>query len=328
MKPASPWQPMEIPPDITAQGFLIGTSGYYYDDWIGIFNPPKVRARCNVPLQKRDMLELLPVPLQTENPETENSDEDKGDQDRLRFYQKYFSFVEINNTFYREPLIEHFMDMERRSKASMKYSVKVHKSLSHDTTNNMEFGRDLMRKHIYAVSPLVETGRFFSFLIQLPDYAYRTRKKLDYLLACASEAVKMRIDVHIELRHISWHEASVLQELKNNGVGVCNTEIPLKERAFPLKAYATTDKGYIRYSGLNFEHWDPAYKPVSAKEKLAARNARYDYEYSDEELLEREAGQLTLHKKTTTVAIAFNNHYKAKAVGNAIKNIKMLKSEG
>ena len=140
---------MEVPPDITAQGFLIGTSGYYYDDWIGIFNPPKVRARCNVPLQKRDMLELLPVPLQTENPETENSDEDKGDQDRLRFYQKYFSFVEINNTFYREPLIEHFMDMERRSKASMKYSVKVHKSLSHDTTDNMEFGRDLMRKHIY-----------------------------------------------------------------------------------------------------------------------------------------------------------------------------------
>jgi Uncharacterized conserved protein len=311
MKPASPWQPMETPPDIVPEGFLIGTSGYYYDDWIGIFNPPKVRARRAVPLQKPDT--------------PENSDENINDQDRLRFYQKYFSFVEINNTFYREPLLEHFMDMERRSKESMKYSVKVHKGLSHDTTNNLESGRDLMRKHIYAVSPLIETGRFFSFLIQLPDYAYRSRKKLDFLLACASEAVRMRIDVHVELRHISWHDAGVLQEFKNSGIGVCNTEIPLIEHAFPLKSYATTDKGYIRYSGLNIEQWYPKNKPVSARKKLDARNARYNYEYSDEELLSRVKGQCTLHKKTTSVAIAFNNHFQAKAIRNAIKNIKMLK---
>ena len=296
---------MEIPPDITSQGFLVGTSGYYYDDWIGVFNPPKItRAKA-----------------------AGISDEDMADQDRLRFYQKYFSFVEINNTFYREPFLEHFLDMERRSKPSMKYSVKVHKSLSHDTTNNMEFGRDLMRKHLYAVSPLIETGRFFSFLFQLPDYAYRSRKKLDYLLACANEAVRMRIDVHIEFRHISWHDANVLQELKNNGVGICNTEIPLIERAFPLKAYATTDKGYIRYSGLNFAHWNPVLKPTNSKEKLAARNSRYDYEYSDEELLSRVKGQVTLLKKTSGVAIAFNNHYSAKAVRNAIKNIKMLREK-
>ena len=319
MNIAIPWHPMEIPPDIAPQGFLIGTSGYYYDDWIGIFNPPRVRARRAAPLQ-------LEHP-EIEHPETEYPEEDMADQDRLKFYQKYFSFVEINNTFYREPLIEHFMDMERRSKASMKYSVKVHKSLSHDTTNNMVFGQDFMRKHLYAVSPLVETGRFFSFLIQLPDYAYRTRKKLDFLLACASEAVRMRIDVHVEFRHISWHEAGVLQELKNNGVGVCNTEIPLKEYAFPLKSYATTDKGYIRYSGLNYEHWYPERKPVSAKEKLAGRNARYNYEYSDEELLSRAKGQLALHKKTTSVAVAFNNHFQAKAIRNSIKNIKLLKEK-
>jgi hypothetical protein len=46
-----------------------------------------------------------------------------------------------------------------------------------------------MRGHIYAVSPLVETGRFFSFLIQLPDFMIRSQKKLDYLLAVAVEDV-------------------------------------------------------------------------------------------------------------------------------------------
>jgi uncharacterized protein YecE (DUF72 family) len=299
------WQPMEIPPDITPQGFYIGTSGYYYDDWLGIFNPNKItRAKA----------EGL-------------SEQDKIDQDRLQFYQKYFSFVEINNTFYREPLLEHFLDIERRSKESMKYAIKVYKDISHTRENDVEKGKEQMRRHITAVSPLIETGRFFSFLIQLEDHVFRSRQKLDYLLAVASEAVRQRIDVHIEFRHRSWHDENVLTALKNSGVGICNTEIPALGHAFPLKAYATTDKGYIRYSGLNIENWYPGQKPVSAKEKLASRNARYNYEYSDEELLKRSEGQLTLHKKTTCVAIAFNNHFQAKAIKNSIKNIKLLKQK-
>ncbi|MDD5674140.1 MAG: DUF72 domain-containing protein [Chitinivibrionales bacterium] len=282
----------------------MGTSGYYYDDWIGIFNPPKLTAAQAAAA----------------------SDQQKADQDRLRFYQHYFSFVEINNTFYQPPSMAHFLDMEKRSKESMLYSVKVHKDISHTKTDDATAGKDLMQKHIYAVSPLIETGRFFSFLIQLEDHVYRSQKKLDYLLAVAAEAVAMRIDVHIEFRHISWHNADVLQALKNSGVGICNTEIPAVEHAFPLKAYATSDKGYVRYSGRNVEAWYPKSKPTTAKEKLAARNARYDYGYSEKELEEHTAGQLSLHKKCAAVAIAYNNHYQAKAVKNSIKNIEMLKS--
>ena len=296
---------MEIPPDITVQGFYVGTSGYYYDDWLGVFNPNKITKA------KAEGL----------------SEQDKIDQDRLQFYQKYFSFVEINNTFYREPLLAHFLDIERRSKESMKYAVKAHRDISHTRENDIEKGRELMQRHIAAVSPLIETGRFFSFLIQLEDHVFRSRQKLDYLLAVASEAIRRRIDVHIEFRHRSWHDENVLIALKNSGVGICNTEIPAIGHAFPLKAYATTDKGYIRYSGLNIESWYPGKKPVSAKEKLAARNARYNYEYSDEELLSRAEGQLKLHKKTSSVAVAFNNHFQAKAVRNSIKNIKLLKQK-
>lgn len=294
---------MEIPPDITKDGVYIGTSGYYYDDWIGIFNPPRVT--------KAKLASL--------------SEQERHDQDRLRFYQKYFSFVEINATFYREPMLEHFLDIEKRSSESMRYAVKVHKEISHSRTNDAGAAKELMKKHIYAVSPLIETGRFTSFLIQLEDHVYRSREKLDYLLAVASEAVKMRVGVHIEFRHISWHDANVLQALKNSGVGICNTEIPPLPHAFPLKAYATTDKGYIRYSGRNPAAWYPETKPGSAREKLAARNARYNYEYSDEELQSRVEGQCTLLKKTTGVTIAFNNHFQGKAIKNSIKNLRLLK---
>jgi uncharacterized protein YecE (DUF72 family) len=281
----------------------VGISGYYFDDWIGIFNPPKLSARS----------------LATA------SEEDKQNQDRLRFYERYFSFVEINNTFYAEPSLAHFLGIAERSKESMKFSVKVFKEISHTKTWDVATGRDLIKRHITAVSPLVETGRFYSFLIQLEDHLLRSRKVLDYLLAVASEAVTMHIDVHIEFRHISWHDLNVLTALKNAGIGICNTETPPVAHAFPLKSYATTDKGYIRYSGRNLDNWYPVARATSSREKIVSRNNRYDYLYTDEELRERAQWQIALSKKATIVVVAYNNHYKAQAVRNAITNLELLK---
>jgi len=39
---------------------------------------------------------------------------------------------------------------------------------------------------------------------------------------------------------------------------------------------------------------------------------RYDYEYWDEELLQRVKGQLVMRTKTSLLAIAFNNHFQAR----------------
>jgi uncharacterized protein YecE (DUF72 family) len=183
-----------------------------------------------------------------------------------------------------------------------------------------------MRNHVAAVAPLVETGRFYSFLIQLEDHVYRSEDRLDYLLAVSEEAIKRKLDVHIEFRHNSWHMERALRSLKDNGVGVCNTEIPAFPHVFPLKSYATTDKGYVRYSGLNKANWyPPKSAQASPRERLLSRNNRYDYLYSEEELRERVKGQLALGKKAGKVAVAYNNHYLIQAVLNAIRNILLLK---
>lgn len=302
-KQPSNWSPFEIPPDISKSGYHVGTSGYHFDDWIGRFNPPRAT--------RRQLTEL-----------TESQRED---HDRLKFYQKYFSFVEINNTFYREPMIGNFLDMERRSKPAMRYAVKMHRSISHTKVWDSEDGKRSVRDHVTAVSPLVETGRFFSFLIQLEDRVVRSQKRLDYLLAVASEAVREGLDVHIEFRHISWHEMHPIQALKDNGIGICNTEIPPIRHAFPLKTYATTDKGYVRYSGRNEANWYPEGEQKTTKERIAARNARYDYLYSEREVNARVAAQLELGLKVSSVAIAWNNHYNTKAVLNALYNVNLLK---
>ncbi len=304
-RPHGNWSPFDIPTDISTSGYHVGTSGYHFDDWIGRFNPPKAN--------KQKMVEL-----------TESQRED---HDRLKFYQKYFSFVEINNTFYREPQIGNFLDIERRSKPSMRYAVKMHRSISHTKTWDVDTGKRLVRNHVVAVSPLVETGRFYSFLLQLEDRVVRSQKRLDYLLAVASEAVAEGLDVHVEFRHISWHEMHPIQALKDNGIGICNTEIPPIRHAFPLKTYATTDKGYVRYSGRNVDTWVPEGEQKTSKERIEARNARYDYLYSEDEVRLRATAQLEVGLKTSSVAIAWNNHYKTSAVQNALYNINLLQKQ-
>lgn len=301
---AVPWRPMGAPPDLGPRGIFVGTSGYYYDDWIGIFNPPRLSAKalCDA------------------------TDLERADQDRLRFYQKYFSFVEINHTFYQEPVAAQFAGIENRSRAGMTYAVKVHKDISHTRAWDAAQGRELMRRYCSAVGPLVESGHFYSFLVQLEDHCYRTQQRLDYLREVCEEAVGLRLDVHIEFRHASWHTMHVLQALKDAHIGICNTDIPPVKHAFPLRAYATTEKGYLRYSGRNLANWYPASKgPLAAAGKTAARNARYDYEYSGEELKTLVEGQITLMRKTVQTAVAYNNHYQAKAIRNAIENLRELK---
>jgi len=296
------WAPLDPPPDITGTGFYVGTSGYYFEDWLGRFNPPKVTGKRLAGL----------------------SDEARADQDQLRFYQKYFPLVEINNTFYREPMLTNFVDIERRSRPATKYVVKVYRDISHTKRWEAETGKALMRNHITAVSPLVETGRFYSFLIQLEDRTIRNQERLDYFLAVASEAVRMKLDVHIEFRHNSWHNLYPLQALKDSGIGICNTEIPPVKYAFPLKAYATTEKGYVRYSGRNIQNWVPKGKQKTSKARIEARNARYDYLYSEPEMEERVEGQIELSQKASSVAVVYNNHYQIQAVLNAIQNMRRL----
>jgi uncharacterized protein YecE (DUF72 family) len=297
------WKPPEIPPDLSRHGFYVGTSGYYFDDWLGLFNPPRVPAR-----QQKYL-----------------TDDQKADQDRLRFYQKYFGFVEINSSFYTEPVLESYLDIEKRSKETTLFTVKVNRKISHEREPETDRGVELMEQHITAVSPLIETGRFYSFLIQLEDHNQRSLKKLDYLLAVSEAAVRKKIDVHIEFRHKSWHNEHVLQKLKDYGVGICNTEIPRFSHTFPLKAYATTDKGYVRYSGRNSDNWYPKQKAATSKERTAQRNRRYDYMYSEQEIKSRVENQIKLSKKTNATAVAYNNHYRIQAVLNAITNLKMLK---
>lgn len=291
--PAGAWKPLDIPPDLSALGLRVGTGGYSFDEWDGRFYPPSAR-------------------------------------ERLPFYQLYFPFLELNHTFYQEPLLTQFAELERRSKPGMLYSVKTHRDVSHKGVWDPAEGRALMRRHAAAVSPLAESGRFYSFLIQLDEGVERARKVLDYLLATGSAAVSEGLDVHIEFRNRTWHQEAVLQALKDAGIGICNTDLPPLPHMFPLRAYATTDKAYVRYCGRNLPAWRPDGhgEGGSPAARSRARNARYDYFYAERELEELARGLLQMRKKAGTAVAVFKNHVGAQAAFNALGQIRLLAMRG
>jgi uncharacterized protein YecE (DUF72 family) len=291
------WRPIDPPPDITADGFCVGTAGYNFDDWAGRFYPPERRRLSRA----------------------------RTDRDRLTFYQTYFPFVEIHHTFEEQPQINTFLEIDKHSTPAIRYAVRVHRGISHIQKPDVDSAVDLMHRHIQAVGPLVESGRFYSFLIQLDGRLLRSQQRLDYLVTVASEAVRRRLDVHVEFRHNSWHHVYPIQVLKDNGIGICNTEVGASPNAFPLKAYATTDKGYIRYHGL--EKTKRRRRAPNAHGTDAESNGSRDedYLYSEGEIEQRVAGQVALSRKVSNLAIAYANCAQARAVVNAIQNIRQLK---
>lgn len=288
---AVPWKPLEIPPDLARSGLFVGASGFHYEDWAGAFYPPRGSRNAGV----------------------------SGAREWYPFYQMYFSFLEVNHTFLREPELAHFAELERRSRPSMRFAVMAHRDVSQKGTWDAEEGRSLMRRHVSAVAPLAESGRFHSFLIQLDHRQERSRRVHDYLLATASAAVEEGLDAHIEFRNRTWHQESVLRSLQDAGIGVCNPDLPaLLPGAFPLRAYATTAKGYVRYSGQNAAAWDA---DAAAARRPGAPDSRYDYLYSLEEVEARIPGQFALLRKTGAVAVVYRNHVRGRAAMNAVQNL-------
>ncbi len=93
---------------------------------------------------------------------------------------------------------------------------------------------------------------------------------------------------------------------------------PRFDSLVPPVAEVTSDIGYLRFHGRNYEKWfqhDEAWE-------------RYDYLYSEAELAEWIDKVADMTQQAETVYVVFNNHYQAQAVQNALQFTEMLKAAG
>jgi uncharacterized protein YecE (DUF72 family) len=121
---------------------FLGTSGYSYSDWNGIFYPAGLDRK-----------------------------------DQLEFYSSYFNTVEINFTYYTIPNRRIFDNMASRVPDDFIFSVKGHKSMTH----TRDCSRDDWRSYLDALSPLLDSKKLGPVLMQFPWAFKFSEGNLKYL---------------------------------------------------------------------------------------------------------------------------------------------------
>jgi uncharacterized protein YecE (DUF72 family) len=114
----------------------------------------------------------------------------------------------------------------------------------------------------------------------------------------------------VEFRHKSWDSEDIYAMLKKRKVGFANIDQPVIGKSIEPSAEVTSDVGYVRLHGRNYENWF---------KKGAGRDARYNYLYTDMETNEWIERIKKLEKKAKKSFFIYNNHFQGKAVVNGIQ---------
>lgn len=120
----------------------IGTSGYSYEDWEGIFYPQH--------LSKKNY---------------------------LAHYAKFFDITEINSTYYRLPSPGMFRNILKKVSDDFKFVVKLSSELTHEREKT-EASVDQFRK---GIEPLVESDQLITTLAQFPYSFKPSNENYDHL---------------------------------------------------------------------------------------------------------------------------------------------------
>ena len=253
---------------------LIGTSGFYYDDWKGEFYPAHTA--------KKNFLE---------------------------FYARHFKILELNFSYYKMPNANQSEQMIAKSNGKLVFVVKAFRQMTHEISELSR--KELPPLFIEGIAPLIKSERLGGVLLQFPQgfhYVHKNRIYLKSLIESLSPC-----PLFVEFRQKEWLKESVYRTLRELGTGfVCVDEPPLPSLIPPV-IINTSNAGYVRFHGRNKKNW---YGTDS--------RSRYDYLYSENELVEWVPKIKELAERTKKIFVFFNNHAKAQAVTNAKMLINLL----
>jgi uncharacterized protein YecE (DUF72 family) len=276
---------MEISPKIR-----VGTAGWSYKDWEGIFYPPGMQHRRQHPLE---------------------------------FLAQCFDMVEINTSFYGH-IKPHLAKLWARKAAAVNpsfvFTAKLHRSFTHSPLAVMEptsaatiqpndEDERLAREGLEA---LAAEGKMGALLIQFPVSYKNTllnREYLDKLLRQFIEYPRV-----VEVRHDSWDNPETLDYFTHKNVAFCNIDQPRLGRSLEPTEHVTSPLGYVRLHGRNYDQWFEAEKGAD----------RYNYFYREPELAGWKQKIERIARKADVTYVVANNHFQSKAAANGLQLKNML----
>jgi len=271
----------------------IGTAGWSYKDWEGIFYPPGMQRR------KQHPLEIL---------------------------ARCFDLVEINTSFYghiKPHLAKLWVKKAEAVNPQFLFTAKLHRSFTHSPVAVMEptsaatirptdEDERLAREGLDA---LAETGKLGALLIQFPVSFKNTSLNREYLETLLRQFIEYpRV---VEVRHSSWDNAETIRDFEQKNVSFCNIDQPLIGRSLDATEHVTASVGYVRLHGRNYDQWFEAEKGED----------RYNYLYSGSELAGWNEKIERMSQKAEITFVVTNNHFEAKASVNALQLRHMLSGE-
>ena len=231
--------------------------------------------------------------------------------DMLTLYSQQFNTVEINSSYYKIMPAAIFYHLKNKVSTDFKFTVKANKAITHVRDKN----EDIFQEFKASLQPIIKNNQLGCILAQFPYSFHYNSSNLEYLLY-----IKEKIDyvpLIVEFRNNYWVKDLVFDFLKKNDIGFCIVDQPALKGLIPPLSIVTSRLGYIRFHGRNKEKW---WQPEHAYQ-------RYDYLYSKQELEEWLPRIKQIIGQTNDQYIFMNNHYKGKAIKNALMLGKLLKQE-
>jgi uncharacterized protein YecE (DUF72 family) len=233
--------------------------------------------------------------------------------DPLAFLAGFFDTIEVNSTFYRPARAEVAERWCERvaSNAEFRFTAKLWRRFTHQRKE--AWTAEDVREARAALDVLAECGRLGAVLLQFPWSFRRTDENREWLDDVTRELADLPLV--LEVRHASWNVPETGESLTERGIGFVNIDQPLFRDSVGPSARATGRVGYVRVHGRNYADWF---------RDAAGRDERYDYLYTADELepwIDR-VRVIDEDPITEDVFVVTNNHYRGKAVVNAL----MMKS--
>jgi uncharacterized protein YecE (DUF72 family) len=251
----------------------IGPAGWSYKDWEGIVYPQQPGAKF----------------------------------DPLEYLAKFFDTIEINTSFYRPFSVAIAKSWAQRVAAAKEflYTAKLHRVFTHERGKATEADEKAVRE---GLDELASAQKLGAVLLQFPWSFKNTDEERVYLSKLLDRFKDYPLV--LEIRHSSWNTPQIYEWLEEAGVGICNIDQPLFTKSIKPAALTTSQIGYVRLHGRNYQDW--------FREK-APRDDRYNYLYSLDELEPWITRIKEVAKKTRESYVITNNHFRGQAVVNALE---------
>ncbi|MBS7657236.1 DUF72 domain-containing protein [Candidatus Bathyarchaeota archaeon] len=227
---------MGLEEDQGQDNVLLGTSGWSYEEWVGLFYTERKKMFSE--------------------------------------YTRVFRTSEINSTFYTYPSPGLVYGLTRGSPKNFVFAAKLPQLITHKKKLALSEGvKDDLERFLDLMKPMNNAGKLGAVLIQLPpEFSFNEIERLSRFLALLPDSYRFAV----EFRNVSWIRDETWRLLKEHNVAYTVVDEPLLPPNMVLTADFAYIRWHgrhthpwfdYRYSEKELEEWVPKVKEAAEKTK-------------------------------------------------------------